>query len=318
MTNIVGTRNFSGEDYICYEKTNGHPGIFSKKACYEGDANNFMGNGFIIFGRFNRVVGENIKITGDYNIVIGPRATVLGDYNIICGENPEVTGSNNVIYPRNPPCLFHVFFLDAENIIQTVSGCQGPRDYPFIINRKPCRIVFPTEQSLEQTGLYELNWNPPVDEIQRLTEKEWTFKPMRIFYLTHMTPTSVFLSFLPDATPRTPARVIREPERERLSNNRASVESLPVSKKTKLDQTDFSSIENKTHSDDDAQKEPKLCILCEDRPAKIIAWPCRHKKFCGPCILEYQKQSSSKNPETKMTVCPICKQDVQSFTNVYE
>ena len=229
---FVGTRRSGGEDYLCYN-VNGDPGVISKRGVYEGNANNFMGNWLIISGRYNRVVGENIKITGDYNIVIGSRATVIGDYNIICGENPEVIGSNNVIYPEKLHRFFHAFSLDAEYIIRTVSERQGvpPRGYPFIINREPCRIVFPTEQSPEQTGLYELNWNPPVNVIQRLTEERWTFKPMRIFYLTHMLPTWVFLSSLPDATPRAPARVIREPERERLSNNRASVELLPVSKK---------------------------------------------------------------------------------------
>lgn len=285
--------------YIHYA-VNDNETLFSGKVVVEGNSNKFMGDGCIVIGNFNRAVVDNIQVIGNYNIVIGTRAKITGNHNIVCGEYPDVMGRNNIVYPKKLPKVFYVSYLDAQELFDTISKDQAttPAILPCIIDNVRSQIVSPTDQDIEKELICEMKWNPRDGIPGFFTKTPWTPKAACFYHVPLPPPQMRDILPLPmDVS----ARV-----------------DLPTPQIKTPNQTDFSSIENKTRSTNDAQQGPKLCVICEDRPADIIALPCRHKKFCSPCILEYQKQSNSKNTKTKMTVCPICKQDADSFSDVYE
>lgn len=237
---------------------------------------------------------------GDDMNISRPRAVVIGDRNKVSGDGSIVKGNRNTVVGAGSTVAGDSNFVWADmsavvGVNNTVNGSRAVvKGHNNHISGKNLKYILATD-----TFDYEFT----DEECQRaLSHSEWAAeviaksgivkegRPMDVVEIT-------FARFREDDTITQPGG--------------------PLGPST-IAQTDINDVKDLVYGLENRTEGDPACIICINNPPDVIAMPCGHMHFCGPCVVGLCSQNGLSSERSGMVKCPVCAADVWKFGRVYQ
>lgn len=274
--------------------------ITTDNAYVIGDNNIIHGSYSTVFGNGNAISGIRARVKGDCNIVSGSNSEVIGDGNNVSGNHSLVDGTNNCVSGN------HSVVRGANNLV-TGRDCQVANTEsgtPFANQRNNAdsiffaagNVFFNTETTSTPFTTNQSNTRPSSSRTN--SGQVQNNNAGRVIYVDG--------NVTINTTAATTTTSTRTPDRQR---------TMPVSNDP--DGTNIDGVVELTYPDEERPDGAPCCVVCMSREPDVIAIPCRHKQFCGVCVVGMKNNNSPINPATNKIKCPVCNADVDTFGKVY-